>query len=467
MLSKQLNFYVRYGVVAGAVALLAACGGGGGGGSGSFPMIPSAQDQSQPEPPAPAAATHAVGGVVTGLVGNLVLQNNAGDDLKITADGNFSFTTPVTQDGTYDVKVRTQPLWQFCTVAHGSGAVASDVIDVTVACSAAVAQVTTIAGSGVTGSDDGHGAAATFNLPSGIALDKDGVLLVSDTANNLVRKITAYGDVSTFAGDGTSASVDGTGTAASLALVSGIAIAPSGDIYASELSGGRIRMITPKGEVTTFAGNGINTNVDGDGILAGFQFPQALAVDSIGNIYVAEPTTNVIRKITPTGHVTTFAGSGVAGFADGTGVAASFNQPYSIAVDAADNLFVADTGNQRIRKITPAGVVVPFAGSGAFGATDGPGNTASFWNPAGVALDSAGNVYVSDATSHLLRRITPAGTVSTLAGQSGIAGNQDGIGAVATFSVVVGLTVGADGTIYVTENGGGNRIRKIAPIQAP
>lgn len=466
MFSKQLNFYVRCGAVAGAVALLASCGGGGGGGSGFLPIVPPAQVQPPPETPAPVVVTYKVGGAVSGLIGKLVLQNNAGNDLELTADGTFSFTTPVAKDGTYDVKVRTQPLWQFCAVTKGSGTVAADVADVTVACSAAVAQVSTLAGSGAIGSADGTGAAASFADPFGIVIDRNGVLIVSDVAGNRVRKVTANGDVTTFAGNSSLISVDGNGTAASFNGLAGIGLAPSGDLYAAEFTGNRIRKVTPTADVTTFAGSGVAGTADGNGTAATFTGPGAMTVDSAGNIYVAELNTSLIRKITPAGDVATLAGSGSFGFADGTGAAASFARPYGIAADAAGNLFVADSDNNRIRKVTPGGVVTTFAGSGASGSADGAAGTASFLRPGGVAFDAAGNLYVADTGNSTLRKITPAGEVSTLAGQAGTMGSQNGIGAAATFSQPYGVTVGADGTVYVADTLG-NLIRKVAPVQAP
>jgi sugar lactone lactonase YvrE len=466
MFPTRLNFYVRYSIVAGAIVLLGACGGGGDGGGASFlPIIPPAQ--SPPETQLPADVNYAVGGTISGLVGTLVLQNNAGDDLTIKADGAFSFAAPINKGGAYDIRVRTQPFWQFCTVSQGNGSVTAEVKDVVVVCSAAAAQVSTLAGSGVSISSDGKGAAAAFGNPVGIVVEKSDTLLVSEQSNR-VRKVTADGNVTTFAGSGANASVDGNGTTASFTGLLGVALDASGNAYVAEGAGGRIRMITPTADVSTVAGSGVPGSADGIGTAAQFLAPDALAIDSAGNIYVAETTGCVIRKITqPGNNVTTLAGtSGTCAFADGQGAAASFNGPSGIAVDAADNLFVADAGNARIRMITPTGVVTTFAGSAATGTTDGTGSAASFVFPSGVAFDVEGNLYVVDAIAHLLRRITPAGAVSTLAGQANVGGAQDGIGAAATFNQPVGVAVGADGTIYVTDHMG-NRIRKVTPVQAP
>jgi sugar lactone lactonase YvrE len=464
MFSSQVSFYGRCGVVAGAIVLLASCGGGGGGGSGFVPIAAPAQPQT---PETPVVVTHTVGGTVTGLTGSLVLQNNAGDDLKLTADGKFTFATALTEGSAYEVSVRTQPLWQFCTVTKGSGKASADIGDVAVACSAAVAQVSTLAGSGTTGSVNGNGTAASFYLPYSVVVDKSGNLLVSDTATNLVRKISPAGDVTTFAGGGGSGtSQNGNGTAASFSGLSGLALDSTGNAYAAEFGGNRVRKITPAADVITIAGSGAIGSLDGHGTSATFNTPSSVATDSNGNIYVLEFIGAVVRKITPAEDVTTLAGSGTAGFADGTGTAASFGQAYGIATDAAGNIYVADSGNNRIRKITPGGVVMPLAGSGQVGATDGAGSSASFSRPGGLTVDSDGNVYVADTGNSLLRKITPAGVVSTLAGQPGVLGAQNGIGAAATFKQPYGVTVDAAGNLYVADTFG-NLIRKVTPVRAP
>ena len=467
MLSKRVSSYGRCSAMAGVIVLLAACGGGGGsgGGAGFLPIVAPAQPQ--PEPAPPVVVTHTVGGTVTGLTGSLVLQNNAGDDLKLTADGKFTFTTALVEGAAYEVSVRTQPLWQFCTVSKGSGKAAADVGDVAVACSAVQAQVSTFAGSGTTGSVDGNGTAASFYLPYSVVVGKSGGLLVSDVGTNLVRKISPAGDVSIFAGGGAGGgSGDGSGTAASFAGLAGLVLDAAGNAYATEFNGNRIRKITPAADVTTFAGNGNSSSLDGHGTSATFNAPASVATDAAGNLYVTELFGAVIRKITPAGDVTTLAGSGALGFADGTGSAASFNMAYGIAVDAGGTVYVADGGNNRIRKITPGGVVTTLAGSGQAGAADGAGNSASFHQPSGLAVDSDGIIYVADTGNSLLRKITPAGVVSTIAGQPGVLGAQNGIGTAATFKQPYGVTVDAAGNLYVADTFN-NLIRKVTPVRTP
>ena len=198
--------------------------------------------------------------------------------------------------------------------------------------------------------------------------------------------------------------------------------------------------------------------------LAGFNIPTGVAVDSAGNVYVADQGNHTIRKITPAGVVSTLAGlAGSAGSTDGTGSAARFFQPLGVAVDAAGNVYVADTNNQTIRKITPAGVVSTLAGlANSQGSTDGTGSAARFFAPTSVAVDAVGDVYVADDSNHTIRKITPAGVVSTLAGLAGSAGFADGTGSAARFNNPSGVTVDAAGNAYVADSDN-SAIRKITP----
>ena len=220
--------------------------------------------------------------------------------------------------------------------------------------------------------------------------------------------------------------------------------------------------ITP--EVTTLAGSGSQGSANGTGTAAAFYLPTDVALDGSGNMYVADYNNHLIRKITSAGVVTTFAGSGSEGSADGTGTAASFNQPVGVAVDGSGNVYVADYTNHLIRKITSAGVVTTLAGSGSQGSTNGTGTAASFYHPTGVAVDGSGNVYVGDAGNHLIRKITSAGVVTTLAG-SGSLGSANGEGTAASFNYPSGVAVDGSGNVYVGD-WGNHLIRKIATTLA-
>ncbi|HTD39239.1 MAG TPA: NHL repeat-containing protein [Mucilaginibacter sp.] len=276
--------------------------------------------------------------------------------------------------------------------------------------------VTTLAGvGGIRGSVNGVDSVATFNKPFGVAADASGNVYVADAGNNKIRLITAAtGMVSTFAGTGIVGASD-VPDSVSFSSPLGVAVDSSGNVYVADYENNLIRKITSAGVVSTLAGSGAAGANDGLDTAATFKLPEAVAVDVAGNIYVADNGNNLIRKVTPAGQVSTFAGSGQRGSANGTGSAASFNSPFGIAVDVAGNVYVADSGNNLIRKITPSGDVTTIAGSGAKGAKDATGTSASFNTPAGLAIDKSGNIYVADEDNNLIRKITAAGVVTTIA----------------------------------------------------
>ncbi len=267
--------------------------------------------------------------------------------------------------------------------------------------------VTTLAGSaGVTGSTNATGTAALFNYPQGVAMDSSGNVYVADTYNHLIRKITPGGAVTTLAGSaGVTGATNATGTAASFNYPDGVAVDSSGNVYVADYGNNLIRKITYWGNVTTLAGSGSPGSTNATGTAASFNGPTGVAVDSSGNVYVADRGNHLIRQITYWGNVTTLAGSGSPGATNATGTAASFNLPFGIAVDSFGNVFVADSNNNLIRKITTSGVVTTLAGSGSPGSTNATGISASFNQPSGVAVDSSGNVYIADTGNNLIREI--------------------------------------------------------------
>jgi sugar lactone lactonase YvrE len=319
--------------------------------------------------------------------------------------------------------------------------------------------VVTLAGNGAQGNADGTGAAAGFNYPIGIAVDANDNLFIGDQLNEKVRMITSAGIVTTLAGTGAVGSANGPGNSATFYYPTGVTLGPPGIIYVTDLGGNMIRSVGPGGAVLPMAGTGATGHADGPAGLATFSSPTGVAIDKSYNLYIADAGNNKIRMISASGLVSTFAGSGTQGSADGTGTAASFYYPYGIAIDASGNLYVADARNNKIRKITPAGVVSTLCGSGTTGAADGTGTAASFSYPAGIAVDSAGNLYVADVDNSEIRKVTPAGVVTTVAGST-TAGDADGTGAAAAFSYPYGVAVDKSGNIYVTEQGN-DKVRKI------
>jgi sugar lactone lactonase YvrE len=318
--------------------------------------------------------------------------------------------------------------------------------------------VSTLAGDGTAGDADALGTAARFDRPYGIAVDAAGNVYVADTDNNRIRKISSAGLVSTLAGSGTAGYLDAFGTSAEFDGPYGIAVDAAGYVYVADLD--RIRKISPAGYVTTLAGDGTAAYADGPGASAQFNSPCGVAVDAAGNVYVADSANNRIRKISPAGMVSTLAGDGTGAYADGFGTAAQFQDPFGVAVDAAGNVYVADSTNCRIRKISPAGYVTTLAGNGTAAYADGFGTAAQFNHPFGIAVDAVGNVYVADSTNCRIRKISPAGMVSTLAGD-GTSGFTDGPGTSARFNLPFGVAVDTAGNVYVGDEGN-NRIRKIS-----
>lgn len=271
--------------------------------------------------------------------------------------------------------------------------------------------VTTYAGTpGAYGIDDGSGFNARFYAPSGVAVDGAGNVYVADSGNSTIRKIAPGGIVTTLAGTGrTRGSTDGTGTNARFDQPFGIAVDPNGTLYVSDSAANTIRKITPAGVVTTMAGRaGSHGSTDGVGAAARFTVPYGVAVDTVGNVFVVDHGNHTIRKMTAEGTVTTLAGTaGNAGAVNGRGAAASFRYPSGVAVDRNGTVFVADTDNQLIRAIAADGEVTTAGGSGATGSTDGVATAARFFNPKGVAADSAGRIFVADLSNHTVRVGTP------------------------------------------------------------
>ena len=321
-------------------------------------------------------------------------------------------------------------------------------------------QVTTLAGSaGVTGSTNATGTSATFDYPHGIAVDTAGNVYVADTYNSLIRKISPGGVVTTLAGGGPGHSTNGTGTAASFWSPYDVAVDTSGNVYVADTTNCLIRMITPGGVVSTLAGSGVGSS-NGTGTAASFDDPEGIAVDAFGNVYVADTFNELIRKVTPGGVVTTLAGSvGVTGASNGTGTAATFHFPTGVAVDSSGNVLVLDFGNELVRKITPGGVVTTLAGGGS-GHANGTGTAASFLNPNGIAVDASGNVYVADTWNNLIRMVTPGGVVTTFSG-AGL-GSANGSSSSATFDYPDGVAVDGSGNVYVADTSN-SLIREIAP----
>ena len=407
-----------------------------------------------------------VSGTVSGLSSSgLKLQDYSGGESLALAAGTtkYTFVQSLPYGTNVDVTVTAQPSWQICvaSTSNFSGPVTSNVTAEDFTCTAVSADVSTLAGSTTQGSADGTGSAASFYGPSRLAINASGDIFVADSGNNEIREITQTGVVTTFAGSTSPGSADGTGAAASFDAPQGVALDSAGNLYVADTGNNEIRKITPAGVVTTFAGSTVAGNQNGTGTAASFATPYGIAVSSTGTIYVADTGNNEIREITSAGVVSTLAGSLSAGSADGTGATASFNRPVDIALDSAGNLYVADFGNNEIRKVSPSGAVTTLAGSTTAGSADGVGAAASFDSPSGVAVDANGNVYVADTNNNEIRLVSANGVVTTLAGST-IAGSANGTGTAASFKFPFGIVLDSAGDLYVGDYGN-DEIRKIVP----
>ena len=303
-----------------------------------------------------------------------------------------------------------------------------------------------------------------FSAPFGLAVDADGNLYVADSANHQVRKVDPEGNVTTFAGTGQFGSTGG-----HLNFPAAVAVDAAGSVYIAERRNHRIRKVDSGGAITTVAGTGrVGHGGDGGPATEAFLFdPIGVAVDAAGNVYVADRRNHRIRKIDTAGTITTYAGTGEPGSAGdgGSATAASLAYPAGVAVDTAGNVYVADMGNGKVRKIDAVGTITTFAGTGdpRTAGDGGPATEASLAYPAGLAVDSAGNVYVADMGSGRVRRIDAAGTITTIAGAGDSGTAQDGGPATrARLAYPAGVAAASDGKLYVSEFGGA-RVRILTP----
>ncbi len=373
---------------------------------------------------------------------------NNGQGLKPSGNSQFAYRTTPTG---YCVSITNPKTSAIFNISSTTGKISDGICE---------AVVGTFAGSGVQGSTNGTGTAAQFSNPEGVAVDSTGTVYVADTGNSRIRKISPAGVVTSFAGadTGLQGSADGTGTAARFYLPKGIAVDSTGTVYVGDSVNHLIRKISPAGVVTTLAGSGTQGFADGTGAAAQFYFPEGVAVDNTGTVYVADSGNHRIRKISPAGVVTTLAGSNNAGFDDGTGAAAQFYRPYGVAVDSSGTVYVADS--VCIRKISPSGVVTTLAGSNAYSFADGTGAAAMFDTLYDIAIDSSGTLYAADGVNNRIRKISQSGVVTTLAGSS-TQGFADGMGSAAQFRQPHGVAVDSStGTVYVADYYN-HRIRKI------
>jgi hypothetical protein len=330
--------------------------------------------------------------------------------------------------------------------------------------------ISTVAGNGTLGfsGDGGPATSAQLTSPYDLAVDTAGNLFIADERNNRVRKVTPGGVISTVAGNGTGgfSGDGGPATSAELNIPYGVAVDTGGNLFIADTFNNRIRKVTPGGVINTVAGNGTQ-GFSGDGgpaTSAQLHLPTGVAVDTAGNLFIADRNNHRIRKVTPSGVISTVAGNGTGGFSGdgGPATSAQLNYPTGVAVDTAGNLFIADSSNSRVRKVTSSGVISTVAGNGTqgFSGDGGPATSAQLLNPTGVAVDTAGNLFIASFNNRV-RKVTPAGGISTVAG-NGIAGSggDGGPATSAQLNAPSGVAVDTAGNLFIADSGN-SRVRKV------
>lgn len=320
-------------------------------------------------------------------------------------------------------------------------------------------RVEPFAGDGVPGHRDGPRDRARFNWPTDAAVAPDWTVYVADFGNHRIRRIDAEGRVSTLAG-GAEGFADGKGAEARFSGPNALTLGPDGALYVADSGNARIRRVGPKGVVTTLAGDGTRGVLGGPAAEARFVYPTGLAFGPDGALYVVDRWAHMVRKVAPDGRVSTLAGNGEAGFADGPGIEARFNNPLSAAWDPVRGLVVTDSGNNAVRRVAPDGTVTTLVGGPFPGGADGPREVARFAWDTGVVADGHGGLYVADAQNHRVRRVTAALYVTTVAG-SGEEGTLDGPDRLARFGFITGLALDPAGNLIVADSGA-SRLRRVS-----
>jgi len=312
-------------------------------------------------------------------------------------------------------------------------------------------QVKTIAGTVEKGFKDGPALSALFYKPIRLSQKSDGTIVIADIYNNAIRTLGLDGLVTTICGTGKLGSTDGPAKSSSLSHPHAVAVGLDGKVYIGEASGRKLRVIDLSRNLITLAGSGEKGYQDGKGKEALFNTILSIAVDLGGNILACDIANNRIRKITPDGLVTTIAGTGAWGYKDGKASEAIFLMPMDLCVDKKGNMYIADIGNHCIRKIDSNNIVTTIAGkAGVVGYLDGDASKSLFYQPHGIAVNDRGEVFVADMLNHAIRKITSEGFVTTLAGTREI-GFKDGEGKDARFNRPGGVMVYRDGSIIVAD----------------
>ncbi len=419
--------------------------------------------------PATDALMHLPQGVAVDKSGNVYIADTGDNSIrKVTTDGIINTIAGDSYPGFFgDTGVATSAEFDHpsdVAVDSSGNVYVADTANARIRKIGTDGNIATFAGSGTIGfKGDGDAAAkAALLAPSGVAVDSSGNLFIVQSGDSRVRKVDTKGNISTIAGAGT-AGFSGDGSSAVKAELNsptGIAVDSSGNLYVADFLNLRIRKIDSSGNIASVAGNGL-IGFSGDGgqaLRAQMNSPEGVAVDAAGNLYVADTGNNVVRRVSPAGVITTVAGSGTAGGnGDGSAAAgAQLNAPQGLAVDAAGNLYIADTLNARVRRVSTSGAISTVAGNGTpgFGGDGGAATSAQLHTPASVAVDAAGNLFIADFNNNRIRRVSAGGTITTVAGNGGSGYSGDGGSATnAQLMTPQGVAVDGAGNLYIADTG--------------
>ncbi|MCX6396057.1 MAG: PxKF domain-containing protein [Propionibacteriales bacterium] len=328
-----------------------------------------------------------------------------------------------------------------------------------------------VAGTGTAGAPTA-GPATSSNLfnPYGVAVDGSGNVYIADTVNNRVEKVTPGGQLSVIAGTGdTGAPTEGPATSSNLDLPIGVAVDGSGNVYIADYGNNRVEQVTPGGQLSVIAGTSSQgAPTAGPATSSNLNSPAGVAVDGSGNVYIADQGNHRVEQVTPGGQLSVIAGTGVAGAPTaGPATSSNLDNPTGVVVDGTGNVYIADGRNNQVEKVTPGGQLSVIAGTGAAGApTAGPATSSNLRTPFGVAVDGSGNVYIADTSNHRVEKVTPGGQLSVIAGTGAAGAPTAGPATSSNLSYPTGVAVDGTGNVYIADFGNHRVEKLVAPPPA-